>query len=172
MSVQSVSSRVMKESSAIRPRSAFMRILVALDFTDASRSLLEEAVALAVPAEAALSLVHVVEPVFGPPDVAMVSMSGELSEEAMSKRAVEQLRDFVTMLPPTCRVVETTVRCGIAFFEIAEAARMLDADLIVIGTHGRTGLKRTLMGSTAEKIVRHAPCPVLVMREKRSPTFL
>jgi nucleotide-binding universal stress UspA family protein len=57
------------------------------------------------------------------------------------------------------------VRHGRAFQEIAEAARSLPADLIIIATHGYTGIKHALLGSTTERVVRHAPCPVLVVRE-------
>jgi nucleotide-binding universal stress UspA family protein len=56
------------------------------------------------------------------------------------------------------------VRNGIAFFEITEAAKTLGADFIVIGAHGLSGANRSLLGSTVEKVVRHAPCPVLVVR--------
>jgi nucleotide-binding universal stress UspA family protein len=56
------------------------------------------------------------------------------------------------------------VRNGTAFDEIVRAAGSLRADLIIIATHGYTGLKHVLMGSTAERVVRHAPCPVLVVR--------
>ena len=63
-----------------------------------------------------------------------------------------------------CRIVETVIRNGLAFFEITEAAKALNADLIIIGTHGYSGVTRAIMGSTAEKVVRHAPCPVLVVR--------
>lgn len=62
--------------------------------------------------------------------------------------------------------IGTTVREGIAEHEIVEAARQLDTDLIVIATHGYTGLKHLLLGSTAEQVVRLAPCPVMVVREK------
>ena len=59
----------------------------------------------------------------------------------------------------------TLVRQGRSFHEIAEAARTLKADLIIISTHGYSGLKHALLGSTTERVVRHAPCPVLVVRE-------
>jgi nucleotide-binding universal stress UspA family protein len=56
------------------------------------------------------------------------------------------------------------VRNGRSFHEIVSAARSLKSDLIVISTHGRTGLSRALLGSTTERVVQHAPCPVLVVR--------
>jgi universal stress protein A len=56
------------------------------------------------------------------------------------------------------------VRTGSPFHEITEAARTLKVDLIIIATHGRSGLTRALLGSTAERVVRHATCPVLVLR--------
>ena len=61
---------------------------------------------------------------------------------------------------------ERHVRTGRAYREICEVASDVEADLIVIATHGRTGLRRLMLGSTAERVVRHAPCPVLVVREK------
>jgi len=61
--------------------------------------------------------------------------------------------------------VKTLVRQGNPGLEVAAAARGLKMDLIVIATHGNTGLKHVLLGSTAERVVRHAPCPVLVVRE-------
>ena len=57
------------------------------------------------------------------------------------------------------------MRRGVAFEEIGNAARELSSDLIVINTHGYTGLKHVMVGSTAERVIRHAPCPVLVVRE-------
>jgi nucleotide-binding universal stress UspA family protein len=61
---------------------------------------------------------------------------------------------------------KTLVREGRSFHEIADAARTLKVDLIIISTHGHTGLKHALLGSTTERVVRHAPCPVLVVRER------
>jgi nucleotide-binding universal stress UspA family protein len=60
--------------------------------------------------------------------------------------------------------VSVQIREGIPFDTITTVARKLKADLIIIATHGRTGLMRALMGSTAERVVRHAPCPVLMLR--------
>jgi nucleotide-binding universal stress UspA family protein len=62
--------------------------------------------------------------------------------------------------------VQAEVRTGKPYNEIVLAAKKLGADLIVIATHGYSGLKRALLGSTAERVVRYAPCPVLVVREK------
>jgi nucleotide-binding universal stress UspA family protein len=61
---------------------------------------------------------------------------------------------------------ETVVRNGTPSMEIVELANTLPADIIIISTHGRSGLKHVLMGSVAEHVVRHAPCPVLVVRER------
>jgi nucleotide-binding universal stress UspA family protein len=58
------------------------------------------------------------------------------------------------------------VRFGRSFHEIAAAARTLKADLIIISTHGYTGLKHAVLGSTTERVVRHASCPVLVVRQR------
>jgi universal stress protein A len=55
---------------------------------------------------------------------------------------------------------------GVPYHEIVQAGQQFKADLIVLGTHGRTGLQHVFMGSTAERVVRHAACPVLVVRER------
>ena len=67
---------------------------------------------------------------------------------------------------PAGVVEQTLVRHGVPYVEVTDAARTLKMDLIVITTHGYTGLKHVFLGSTAERIVRHAPCPVLTVREK------
>ena len=61
--------------------------------------------------------------------------------------------------------VETVLKLGMPSREIDLIAKEENADLIIISTHGRTGLQRVLMGGTAEQVVRYAPCPVLVVRE-------
>ena len=67
---------------------------------------------------------------------------------------------------PARMLEKLLVRFGTPFAEIADAARSLKVDLIILTTHGYTGLKHVFMGSTAERVVRHAPCPVLTVREK------
>jgi len=64
--------------------------------------------------------------------------------------------------------VSTSTRLGSAFVEIARFAREESCDLIVLGTHGRTGLKHALIGSVAERVVRSASCPVLTVRQGAS----
>ncbi len=142
----------------------FQRILVAVDFSEESRNALHCAAEMAARFDASLTLVHVVEPHFAPPDVDLPPLTGAPSESSEYAEAKLELNALGAQMLGACRVVETSVRSGLAFFEITEAAKALGADLIVVGTHGYTGLKRALLGSTAEKVVRHAPCPVLVAR--------
>lgn len=157
-------------SAALHPK--FQRILVAVDFSEESRSALACAAELAAKFTASLTLVHVVEPHFGPPDTDVPPLTGVASDAEEFAEAKLELSALGQQMLGPCRVVETVVRAGLAFFEITEAAKALNADLIVVGTHGYTGLKRALLGSTAEKIVRHAPCPVLVARASYSDVML
>jgi universal stress protein A len=69
-------------------------------------------------------------------------------------------------LPKTVKV-SVLVYHGKAFNQIVTAARSLQIDLIIIATHGYTGLDKMLLGSTAERVVRHAPCPVLTVRQRQ-----
>jgi nucleotide-binding universal stress UspA family protein len=82
--------------------------------------------------------------------------------KAACKGRLERIIKEETMDPK--RIEKTLVRFGRAFHEIAHAAETLKVDLIIISTHGYTGLKHALLGSTTERVVRHASCPVLVVR--------
>ena len=81
----------------------------------------------------------------------------ESADRELSKLVVDEVRGVVA--------ADTLVRTGAPTEEIVNAAKKLPADIIVISTHGRGGLKHVLLGSVAERVVRHAPCPVLVVRE-------
>ena len=80
------------------------------------------------------------------------------------RATVDQVCEEENINPRLIR--ETLVKVGIPYQEIANTAEALKTDLIVIATHGRTGLAHVLLGSTTEHLVRYAPCPVLVVREK------
>ena len=133
-------------------RPKLQRIVAAVDFSAASLAMLNYAAELAARFEASLTLVHVVEPKFGPPEAERLA-AAKTELTALGER----------MLGP-CRVVETTVRSGIAFFEIVEAAKALDADVIVIGSHGCSDGDHTALGDTADNILRHASGHVFVVR--------
>jgi len=94
--------------------------------------------------------------------VDLVKMEAELIADADKK-----LREFVAKKGTTNVPVETRAVLGDPFWEICQAAEQNQADLIVMGSHGRTGLAHVLLGSVAERVVRHAPCPVLVARLPR-----
>jgi universal stress protein A len=139
----------------------FRKILCPTDFSEGARQALR--LALAMSADAQLVLLHVWQPpyVYGadatfPGAVAVETKSVAENELAQWKNEVEQLG---------ARGVTTLMVSGAPWHEIVELARRDPTiDLIAMGTHGYTGLKHVLLGSVAEKVVRHAPCPVLAAR--------
>ena len=147
----------------------FARILAPVDFSAPSLHAMRAAMGLAAQHGAELVLVHIMEEVFYPGDwwsPAFGSMS-----MAMEKR--EEVRQHLESLTRESGVkVGTVVRLGRAWQEITEIAREEKADLIVIATHGYTGLRHALLGSVAEKVLRHAPCPVLCLRAESDPEEL
>ena len=140
-------------------------ILVPLDFSPPSKKALGYAVAVARQFKAKLTLLHVVEPIATPdfaPSFPLVMEDDKLIAAAKSElgRVVKATR------VPRGIVEKILVRFGRSFHEIADAARTRKANLIIISTHGYTGLKHAVLGSTTERVVRHAPCPVLVVRQR------
>jgi nucleotide-binding universal stress UspA family protein len=134
-------------------------ILFPTDFSHASDAALEHAAALAKQSGARLLIVHVEEP-------PLAYGGGELYyglPEPDSERILKMLED----VRPADATVPFTHRLtmGDPASEIVRIAGEEAAQMIVLGTHGRTGMTRLLMGSVAEAIVRRAPCPVLVYRE-------
>lgn len=141
---------------------ALNRILVPIDFSECSRKALLYAIPLAKEHGAALTLLYVVPTQYTTYDYG--GPNAPLLESQAFVAAEKQLRE---LQPDPAQVSsEVLVRIGSPEQDILEAARETDADLIVLSTHGRTGLRHLVMGSVAEQIVRRAPCPVLVVREK------
>jgi nucleotide-binding universal stress UspA family protein len=140
------------------------RILVPIDFSPCARQALQHAVAFAQQFDAKIVLVNVVEPMILPENL-MLAVP-ELPEVGTNLVAAAQQRlDGLaqTELPAAHRL-PCLVRVGRPYNEIVGVASEEDIDLIVLSTHGYTGLKHVLLGSTAERVVRHAPCPVLTIR--------
>jgi nucleotide-binding universal stress UspA family protein len=151
---------------ADRPRVEPIKIetlLVPIDFSAASMEMLDYAAALAKQFHANVHLVHI----YPPDEAALVPGAGHLmrqtAEELFSDQLLPAHREEVpSFWPQNCHV-----RSGSAYQEICELARDIHADVIVLATRGHTGLKHVLLGSTAERVVRMAPCPVLVLRQKK-----
>ena len=144
-------------------------MLVPLDFSVASMQALDYAIPFAEQFHSAIHLLYVHEKdhEFSPTEGA----SHLLFQTAKARAQLRQrLADVPHEYPLRFHAEDCHVQFGRAHRKICELARKLDADLIVIASRGRTGLSRVLLGSTAERIVRHAPCPVLVTRQ-RTPEF-
>ncbi|QDV33396.1 universal stress protein [Tautonia plasticadhaerens] len=146
------------------------RILAPTDFSKHSEAAVRTACELADRLGAELHLVHVLSDVVvpaGPDPMLISSMPPEYYREveAQARRTLE------TLCPadwPRPRRVVAEARWGDAVDEIHAYAAEQAVDLIVIATHGRTGLAHVLLGSVAERIVREAPCPVLTIRDKKA----
>ena len=140
----------------------YAKIVCPVDFSPSSHEALVAAADLARTFDSLLTLLHVYQlPVLAVPEMSLnpeilVQMM-KSTDEALSKWTQEA----IGLGAPR---VESTKIEGLAWDSIVALARDRHADLIVIGTHGRTGLRHALMGSVAERVVRHAACPVLVVR--------
>ncbi|OFW05225.1 MAG: hypothetical protein A3I61_10745 [Acidobacteria bacterium RIFCSPLOWO2_02_FULL_68_18] len=142
------------------------RILVPVDFSAHSEVALQYAIALASRLAASLHVLHVVE---DPVATGAWGSEGVLPDltELRSELVADAERRLLAYRGEAERArvpVVTTAQMGLTSNTIVEYARALDIDLIVMGTHGRTGVAHLFMGSVAERVLRHAPCPVLTVR--------
>jgi nucleotide-binding universal stress UspA family protein len=139
-------------------------ILVATDFSECAQQAVEEAVELARQFTANLTLLHV----YHLPAHAYMEGSLLYSDEirkAVEAQALSELGKLKTLAERRLeRGVEARTLMGVPYVEIVEEARRGNYDLIVVGTHGRTGLKHFFLGSVAERVVQLAPCRVLTVR--------
>lgn len=142
------------------------RILMPTDFSDNGLQPLKYACAIASKFGSQLHLLHVIpDPAMIVPDIGSLGGVGLIEQsEAMQEAATNRLSE----LPPNDwhndREIVRVVRMGPAFDEIIRYAKEADVDMIIMGTHGRTGLTHLLMGSVAENVVRLAACPVLTVK--------
>jgi universal stress protein A len=140
------------------------RILCPTDFSATAQKALEYAVFLASSHNAELQLLHVVDHLHGFDNYLILSMAPHEIAERMEKHANKDLSEVVNQIKETVKI-QKAVRHGKTSVQIIEMAREVKADLIVMGSHGRTGLSHVIIGSVAEAVVRHAYCPVLVVRD-------
>lgn len=146
---------------------AIKQILVPVDFSPPSWQALEDATALAKMFGAEVDLLHVwdLPSLVHPAEVAPGSSLSPSVIEAISGRAQQQLEAFVSHARMKGHVIRNARAVGgEPYRSIVETADEGRYDLVVVGTHGRKALSRVFLGSVAERIVRHAPCRVLVAR--------
>jgi nucleotide-binding universal stress UspA family protein len=148
------------------PRLQLRRILLPTDFSGCGNYALPYAAAIARAANATVICVNVVEPIV--PAVGYTGMAeampiAEMNEQ-MEDSAERELPDVLNCEELHGLKVEEVIGHGDAAAEIVRIADERQVDLIVISSHGRTGLGRIIFGSTAEAVVRHAGCPVLVVK--------
>lgn len=153
-----------KASPAQKPRALLRRLLVPVDFSDHSKNALRYAVDLGSIFDAELVLVFVVESVGYPADLGYGQVAIPQIERELAERGKIELGKLAGAIVGEKLAVKIHVAAGRPFVEIIKAAGEFEADMIVIATHGHTGVEHILFGSTAEKVVRKAPCPVLVVR--------
>jgi nucleotide-binding universal stress UspA family protein len=142
----------------------FNKILTAIDFSENSDYAFDYALTLAKQFDSQLTILHVInEPVdlrgFYVPHISFEQLEKEIEEGAekmMAKFCSSKMGDFTKFT--------TSIVTGIPYEEIIRSAGEAGASLIVLGTHGRTGLDHLIFGSTAERVVRGASCPVLTIR--------
>jgi nucleotide-binding universal stress UspA family protein len=142
----------------------FEKILTAIDFSESSDFAFEYALTLAKQFQAELTVMHVInEPVdlrgFYVPHISFEQLEKEIEEGAekmMEKFCQTRMGDFTRYT--------TAIVAGIPYEEVLRKAQETGASLIVLGTHGRTGIDHLIFGSTAERVVRSAACPVLTIR--------
>ena len=145
---------------------AIKRIVVGTDFSEGSDAAMVKAFALALIHHAVVDLVHVVEPgvLFAPTSLGSMALADgpalfEEIDRALSSRAEEAKRAGL--------VCQTNSLQGFPPAEIVQHAKKTGADLLVVGTHGRTGITHLVLGSVAERIVQRSFCPVLVVPHPR-----
>jgi len=146
---------------------SFKNILVAIDFGDSSSEALEVALGLAKQNRSALTLIHTWEV----PSYAYTAMDFSAMDmlTPVQEAARDQLEALIADVRKELPEAKAVLARGTAWQEILAAIERGKPDLVVMGTHGRRGLRHALLGSVAERIVRCSPAPVLTVRAKSEP---
>ncbi len=140
------------------------KILVPIDFSGFSKKSLKYAIPFAKQFDAEILLLYVVEPTIYPADFGFGQVGFPSIEEDIRKKGTEELEKLAANEIQDIVKWQSIVVMGKPFAEINKVAKEKNVDLIIIATHGHSGIEHVLFGSTAEKVVRRAPCPVLTLR--------
>ncbi len=139
------------------------KILCPVDHSDCSKEALKYAVSFAMKDNSKLYLMHVID--IRAFDESIDTMTPQIPDGETLKQLKTKLLDCIPEEIRDDMDVEAIVVQGVPFVEIISTAKENDIDMIVIGSHGRTGITHMMMGSVSEKVVRKAPCPVLTVRK-------
>lgn len=143
----------------------FNLILVPIDFSDKSMRALTYAIGFAEQFGAELRLLYVHEPMPRISDMAWQAANETETDTVRVERARKSIDEIIAERVPDSVAAKGEALIGSPTREITKFAKEINADLIIMATHGRTGLSHMLMGSTAEAVVRKAPCPVLTLKQ-------
>ncbi len=145
------------------------KVLCPVDFSETSDLALKYAIGLARVYSADLDVLHVVAPpVTSLPGEHFLGDFVQADMEALATACRERVDRLLAETPCAEKVAVTPmVVCGVPYLEILRVAAEDQADLLVMGTHGRSGIEHLLIGSVAERVVRKAPCPVLTVKAPR-----
>ena len=142
----------------------YQRVLFATDFSESAGYAMPYAIDLAEKYEAELHVLHVVEPIVAPVDFAWGTYNYPDIEKQLQTYVDERMDELKDQDLPPGLVVKAHTLSGKPWREIIAFAREHEMDIIVLATHGLSGLSHAIYGSTAEKVIRKAPTPVLVIR--------
>ena len=148
---------------------ACRKLLVPLDFSDDSQRALAYGLALAATVGAEVALLTVIEDSFPYPELFAWDHPDEEFYKSMRERALHHMDELLRGAAAAAGSVERLVVRGRPRAEIVAVAADIGADLIVLARHGSSGIRHAFMGSTAESVLRHASCPVLVLPPSASP---
>ena len=152
------------ERAGAGPAVQLDRVLVPVDFSDYAKLALAYAAELTSLFDAEMHLLHVVDEVVYPDFYPPVMPSGGAVTDELREQSLERLKGLLQDVPASGRPAHVHVRAGRAASAIADVASELQADLVVLASHGLTGLSHMLLGSVSEQVVRRAPCPVFTVK--------
>jgi nucleotide-binding universal stress UspA family protein len=142
---------------------SFKKILYATDFSEHARPPFERALELARATGASVTMLHVIEPpVYALSEGALMRPNMMEELQRVAEQAMIEWKGIGHAFAPGV-AINTLVSHGTVWDQVVNEAKA-GYDLVVVGTHGRTGIKRVVMGSVAERVARHAPCAVLIVR--------